>query len=175
MRLSYKPMTFKEYRAAVLLFRKKNLFLRYDQIFWIVLSIAILVAFAICHARVGYEKVDGYLNTAFYYSVCLAVGLPLLRNLNIVLGFRAIRKNQKEPVSNITEIDENRITDISPGTCELTYEWKSVTGIGQNEKITVICTTGHHFLYFPTFAFSPEQRIEFNKIASGYNVRRWSC
>jgi len=175
MRLSYQQIGFAEYRAAARMFRKKNLFLRYDQIVWAALSIGILIAFAIHHARVGNGKVDGYLNTAFYYSVCLAVGLPLLRNLNMIVGFRAFRKNQKEPVESVTEIDENRITDTTPGTCELIYEWKSVAGIGQNPKITVICTTGRHYLFFPTSAFSPEQLTEFNSIASRYNVRRWSC
>jgi hypothetical protein len=171
MRLSYKPITFTEYRAAVLMFRKKNLFLRYDQVLWTVLAIACVIAYGLVHLH----GPNGTIETIFYYSVCLAIGLPLLRNLNMILGFRALRKNRKELAENITEIDENRISDITPGTCELIYEWKSVTGIGQNGKITVICTTGSQFLFFPTSAFSSEQLTEFNSIASSYNVRRWSC
>jgi hypothetical protein len=171
MKLAYKPITFAQYRAAAQMFRKKNLFLRYDQILWALLAVASVISYGIVHHR----GPNGAIETIVDYSLGLAIGLPLLRNLNIVLGFRALRKNRKELVEGITEIDENRITDITPGTCELIYEWKSVTGVGQNRKITVICTTGSHFLFFPTSAFSPEQLTEFNQIAAGYNVRRWTC
>lgn len=174
MRLSYKQITFSEYRAAFRMFRRKNLFLRYDQIFWIIVCIASLVVFGIVNDHGGGKALHGLASTIFYYSLCLAAGLPLLRNLNALTGFRAYRKNRDGSVETITEIDENRIVDITPGTCELIYEWKSVTGIGQNDRITVICTRGSHFLFFPTSAFRPEQLIEFNRIASGYGVRRWS-
>jgi hypothetical protein len=171
MKLSYRPVTFAEYRAACQMFRKKNLFLKYDQIFWAVLAIASVIAYDI----VPHHGPNRVIETIFYYSAFLAVGLPLLRNFNIIRGYRAMRKNQKELEEITTEIDGSRIVDITPGTCELIYEWKSVKGIGQNKKITVICTTGSHFLFFPTSAFSPEQLNEFNQIASSYNVRMWSC
>ena len=165
MKIEY-TLKLADYRAAYRMGQKKNIFLKYDQIIWPSFTVLCIIAAALSGPHSATRTVTGYL---IIYPFILSIGLPILRSFN---GYRMYRARTGHAF--ITEIAEDRIVDTTPGICELIYEWRSVTGIGQNKGITVICTKGSHYLFFPTSAFTSEQLIEFNRIASGYSIRRWS-
>jgi hypothetical protein len=167
MTINYKT-SLADCRAAYRMFQRKNIFLKYDQIFWpsfTVLCICVAIAAG------PHSVVLHVIGAVIIYPIALSIGLPVLRSF---FGYRMYRAGKNAGHTFTTEITADRIIDRTSGVCELIYEWKGVTGIGQNKKITVICTKGTHFLFFPTSSLTAEQLAEFNQIASGHGIRRWS-
>lgn len=170
MRLAY-TMRFRDFKAARRMLRRRNWFLRYDQVIWPFVLLA-LVVLAITTAN--NTRLFRIISVAYTFPLVFAVGLPILRNLNAYLAYRDSRAGRQKPPENTTEISETQIIDETQGVSVLSYEWPSVIEIGQDEKITLIAILGGHFVYFPTAALNSSQREEFDGLANRYQVRRWS-
>lgn len=66
------------------------------------------------------------------------------------------------------------IWPLNPGCSEHSRPWQSITGVGQDSKITVFCAKAGTFLFFPTSALTSEQRAELDELVSRHRIRRWS-
>jgi len=151
--------------------RRRNWFLRYDQVIWPFVLLA-LVGLAIATAYNA--RLLRVVSTVYTFPLVFAIGLPILRNLKAYLAYRDSRAGREIPPENTTEITETQIIDETQGVCVLSYTWSNVLGIGQDEKITLIAILGGHFVYFPTAALNALQREEFDGLANRYQIRRWS-
>lgn len=167
MRITYKT-SLSDFSAAYRMCQKENRFLRYDQIIWpSILALGILAAAAFGRNSTARTVLD----YVIIYSFALSVGLPIFRKFNAYRFYRT-RKNAGQEFT--TEMTADKVVDITRNECELTYEWSSITGFGQNTKITVLCMSNGHFIFFPTAILDSNQRDELNGLVTRHGIKRWS-
>jgi hypothetical protein len=170
MKVTYK-MSFADYKAGYRMYRRGTFFLRYDQLIWPAVTILCFIVFTIFRHQ---SEISQQVAGLFFCSLWFTFGLPVLRTFNAYRGYRASLQNGRLSLETTTEITDERIVDVTPGICELTYTWSSIKGFGQDDKITIFRTSGAHFLFFPTSSLNADQRVELNELVSRHGIRRWS-
>ncbi len=70
------------------------------------------------------------------------------------------------------EVNDLGVTSAIVGTEPESYEWSTLFGFAQDEKITLIYIATKRFLFFPTQAMSPAQRAELNDLVARHVTPR---
>lgn len=171
MKVTY-TMSLADYRSAYRLARRGRFFFRYEKIIWPLITILSLVVFA--SSNPPNSEVAQQAASVFTLALVLSIVLPILNAIAAYRGYRSSLNRKRDSSENITEITTEKIIDITPGFCELTYTWPSIIGFAQNPKITLFRTSGSHLIFLPTRALTPDQVAELNEIVSRHGIRRWS-
>jgi hypothetical protein len=170
MKVSYR-MSLTERKAASKLLRRRNIVLRYDVYFWSGLSaLCVLLGVALPPGSTITKVAAGLLIP----SLVFALGLPVLRAIQDRQFVRTGKRNQSAEAQSSTEINSERVVDVTPGAYELAYEWSAITGFAQNDKITLFVANDSHVLYFPTSALSALQLTELREMIAQRGIKKWS-
>jgi len=114
--------------------------------------------------------------------IALWITIPALRIHAIRDGYRRCRGDHPMSDESTTEINANQIIDSMPSAPRTAYNWDSVFAFAQNDSVTILRVKtrehtlfpGHHLVFFPTPALSPEQRAELDELVSRHGIRRFS-
>jgi hypothetical protein len=170
MQLTY-TLTLADFKAAFRMSRRGTLFLRYDQVIWPSASILCFAVSTVSDPKSELCRQALFLSVS---SLCFAIGLPVLRAFGAYRAYRASLQNGRQSLEATTEITDERIIEITRGICELTYSWASITGFGQDARITLFRTSDGHILFFPTVALNRDQRAELDELLFHHRIKVWS-
>jgi len=82
------------------------------------------------------------------------------------------RKFPSNQRSASIEIEDDGVSSAILGTDEAKFEWRTIVGFAQDDKMTLLYVAKSRFLFFPTTAMSPAQRAELSDLISHHVTKR---
>ena len=100
------------------------------------------------------------------YLVSMAIYLPIRREYCMRKSFKSLFPPARTDPNSSIDIDEDRIVSKIPGVAEGKFFWNGIVAFAQDESVTLIYPNEKVFLFFPTSALLPAQRIELNDLVA---------
>jgi hypothetical protein len=85
------------------------------------------------------------------------------------------RKFRADQRSASFEIDDHGISSAILGTGEVKFEWSTVVGFAQDDKMTLLYLSREQFLLFSTTVLTPTERTELSQLVSRNLAKRQRC
>jgi hypothetical protein len=104
--------------------------------------------------------------------VYLSIAAPISRFLQIRKNFKRLFPSARTDRNSSIDIDDECILSGLPGVSEVKTFWPGIFGFAQDNQVTMIYLNRKAFLFFPTSALSPDQRIELNNIVTRHGLRK---
>lgn len=101
-------------------------------------------------------------------SICVEIG----RFYGIRKCFKQLFHPARTDRNSSLDIDDERIVSAVPGVSEGKFFWSAILEFAQDEKITLLYVAEKRFLFFPTSALSPDQRVELDALIARNMVRK---
>jgi hypothetical protein len=168
-------LTIADYRAAQQLHSHQKLGRRIPIIiYWVVFSVITILALVgiITDFLIGQSGRIGDHVLPNVVLICICFLTQTFRSYRIRNNFIRMFPQSETDHNGTLDIDNERILSIWPGLGEAKYYWAGIQALAQDKKITLLYLNESSFLFFPTAALSPDQRIEFNDLVARNMVRK---
>jgi hypothetical protein len=110
-----------------------------------------------------------------WVTPALFASLPFLQEWSIRKTFKQLFPSSVTNMPVSFSIDDDLIVSAIPDRSEGRFYWNAIDHFAQNEKVTLIYVAKRRFIFFPTRAFSPEQRAELNDLVVRHGVKAFIC
>ncbi|HEX7728991.1 MAG TPA: YcxB family protein [Terracidiphilus sp.] len=174
MKLEY-TLTLADYRAAIRLHMRQRLTRQISFAIWFVIvpitavtGLVAFIFFPISH----YTRFAAELFGAECGLIWLAVFLPIMGEYQIRKFFKRLFPANRTERDCTLEIADEYIISTIPGYSEGKFYWSGISGLAQDEKITLIIVATKRFLFIPTKALSSAQRTELNDLVARHVAAR---
>lgn len=177
MKLEY-TLTFADFRSAQRLHRRQTLGRRLSFAFWNIavpiLAVIGLAAFIFLDS----PRITRYAASLFIFECALlwiAIANPIARHYKMRKGFNQLFPPNRTERTSTLDLNEDHILSRIPGVSEGKFFWNGIVDFAQDDKITLIYVAKNRFLFFPSSAMSPDQRIELSDLVSRHIAKRLQC
>jgi hypothetical protein len=175
MNLTYSP-TIKDFRAGLRLHYRQKLTRRIKHFldFWILPLLVLILSAPTVYKML--TQPDEYSGAFGWLIIALAFSLivPLRQYYGVNRQFKCLFPDLQTNREVSIEFNDNRVISAIPGIGEGTYYWNAILNYAQDEKITLLYLAKNRFLFIPTQAFTPAQRIELNDLVARHVVKKKS-
>jgi len=177
MKLEF-TLTFSDYKSALRLYRRQTLRRRLAFIFW---GIAVPILAVIGLAAFVFLNL---FHITRYAAILFGIesGLLTFTILNPIARYYRMRKCFKQlfpPThtdrTSTLEINDQHLLSAIPGVSEGKFFWNAIVDFAQDERITLIYVAKARFLFVPTTAMTPDQRVELVNLISRHVAKRLPC
>lgn len=105
----------------------------------------------------------------------LAIVNPIARHYQMRKRFRQLFPPNRTDGTSTLEIDDDHLLSRIPDVSEGKFFWNAIVNFAQDDKITLMYVGKNRYLFFPTAAMSPNQRVELNNLVSRHVTKRLPC
>lgn len=177
MKLEY-TLTLADLKSAQRLHCRQTLARRLNCAFWnFVVPILAAIGLA-AFVFLDLPRITQYAAALFGIECALltiSVANPIARYYKMRKCFRQLFPPLHSERTCILEANDDHLLSKIPGVSEGKFFWKALYGFAQDDKITLIYVAKSRFLFFPSAAMSPDQRVELNRLVCRYIMSRQPC
>jgi hypothetical protein len=177
MRFEY-TLTFTDFKSAQSLHYRQTLGRRLKFAVWNIgvpiLAVIGLAAFIF----LDLSRITHYAAILFGIECALlwiAIANPIVRYYKMRKCFRQLFPPLRTEKIATLEINDDHLLSGIPGVSEGKFFWNGIVDFAQDDKVTLIYVAKSRFVFFPTAAMSPDQRVELNDLVSRYMAKGQPC
>src|SRR6185437_6108957 len=174
MKLEF-TLTFSDYKSALRLYGRQTLRRRLAFISWNI-AVPILAVIGLA-AFIFFDLFSITSYAAILFGI--ESGLLTITILNPIARYYRIRKCFKQVFppthtdrTSTLEINDQHLLSTIPGVSEGKFFWNAIVDFAQDNKVTLIYVAKARFLFFPTAAMSPDERVELSNLVSRHVAKR---